>query len=56
MKILLILKKNASLTGAGTYEAILHRELAKRHRVKVYEGPEDLAGDCRMIKVSNLHS
>ncbi|MCM2357617.1 MAG: glycosyltransferase family 4 protein [Geobacteraceae bacterium] len=54
MKILLILKKNASLTGAGTYEAVLHRELAKRHRVKVYEGPEDLAVDWDVAHCSDL--
>ena len=42
MKILLILKTHTSLTGAGTYESILHRELVKRHQVKVYETEKDL--------------
>lgn len=54
MKVLLILKKSASLTGAGTYEAVLHRELAKRHLVKVYEGPEDLAADWDIAHCSDL--
>ena len=54
MKILLILKTHTSLTGAGTYEGILHRELAKRHQVKVYDGPEDLDADWDIAHCSDL--
>ncbi|MGA7827877.1 MAG: glycosyltransferase family 4 protein [Geobacteraceae bacterium] len=42
MKILLITKNAESLTGAGTYEANLIRELSKRHQVGVYRSPADL--------------
>ncbi|MHB8056771.1 MAG: glycosyltransferase family 4 protein [Desulfuromonadaceae bacterium] len=54
MKILLILKKHTSLTGAGTYEAILSRELAKRHQVKVYETEKDLEDDWDIAHCSDL--
>ncbi len=42
MNILLITKNAESLTGAGTFEANLLRELSKRHRVGVYRTPADL--------------
>jgi glycosyltransferase involved in cell wall biosynthesis len=42
MKILLIGKQGESLTGAGTYEANLVRELSGRHQVTIYKSPEDL--------------
>lgn len=42
MKILILAKKGESLTGGGTYQANVLRELAKRHTVKVYEGEADL--------------
>ncbi len=38
MKILILAKNGESLTGGGTYQANVLRELAKRHTVKVYEG------------------
>lgn len=43
MKILLLTKQGRSLTGGGTYEANVERELAKRHEVKVYTSEKDLA-------------
>jgi glycosyltransferase involved in cell wall biosynthesis len=54
MKILLITKTNESLTGAGTYEAILTRELAKRHHVKVYETEQDIEEDWDIAHCSDL--
>jgi glycosyltransferase involved in cell wall biosynthesis len=42
MKILIIAKKGESLTGAGTYETNLVKELSVRHQVKVYQSPADL--------------
>jgi len=42
MKILLIGKRGESLTGAGTYEANLVRELSRRHQVSIYTSPDDL--------------
>lgn len=54
LKILLILKKSESLTGAGTYEAVLARELAKRHHVKVYASKADLAEEWDIAHCSDL--
>jgi glycosyltransferase involved in cell wall biosynthesis len=54
MKILLITKTKKSLTGAGTYEAVLSRELAKRHQVKVYESEKDLEGKWDIAHCSDL--
>ena len=54
MKILLFLKQGVSLTGAGTYEAVLHRELARPHSVKVYESADDLAGEWDIAHCSDL--
>ncbi len=42
MRILIIAKKGESLTGGGTYQANVLRELARRHTVKVYESEADL--------------
>ena len=42
MKILILARKGESLTGGGTYQANVLRELAKRHTVKVYESEMDL--------------
>jgi glycosyltransferase involved in cell wall biosynthesis len=42
MKILIIAHTGESLTGGGTYQANVLRELAKRHTVKVYESDADL--------------
>lgn len=54
MRILLILKNRPSLTGAGTYEEVLYRELARRHTVKVYESERDLAADWDLAHCSDL--
>jgi glycosyltransferase involved in cell wall biosynthesis len=54
MKILLITKSKESLTGAGTYEAVLCRELAKRHEVKIYESERDLERDWDIAHCSDL--
>lgn len=54
MKILLITKTRESLTGAGTYEGILSRELAKRHQAKVYESEKDLDGEWDIAHCSDL--
>jgi glycosyltransferase involved in cell wall biosynthesis len=54
MKILLITKTKESLTGAGTYEAILSRELTKRHQVKVYETEKDLECEWDIAHCSDL--
>lgn len=54
MKILLILKKNASLTGAGTYEAVIAKELAKRHEVTIYRSEKDLEGDWDIAHCTDL--
>jgi glycosyltransferase involved in cell wall biosynthesis len=42
VRILILAKKGESLTGGGTYQANVLRELAKRHTVKVYESEADL--------------
>lgn len=42
MKILIIAHTGESLTGGGTYQANLLRELVKCHTVKVYESDADL--------------
>lgn len=42
------------MTGAGTYEAILSRELAKRHQVKIYQSEKDLEEDWDIAHCSDL--
>jgi len=42
VKVLIIARQGESLTGGGTYQANVLRELAKRHTVKVYESEADL--------------
>lgn len=54
MRILLITKAKESLTGAGTYEAVLCRELAKRHQVKVYQSEQDLEEEWDIAHCSDL--
>ena len=54
MKILIIGKNKESLTGAGTYEANLVRELSRRHQVKVYQSPRDLAGEWDIAHCTDL--
>ncbi len=54
MKILIIGKNAESLTGAGTYEANLGKELSARHRVKLYRSPEDLEEDWDIAHCTDL--
>ncbi len=54
MKILLILKNAESLTGAGTYETVLVRELGRRHQVRVYTSPKDLEEQWDIAHCSDL--
>lgn len=54
MNILLIGKRGESLTGAGTYDANLARELSRRHQVTVYQGPEDLERDWDLAHCTDL--
>jgi glycosyltransferase involved in cell wall biosynthesis len=54
MKILIIAHNKESLTGGGTYQANLVRELARRHEVKVHESESDLEGDWDVAHCLNL--
>ena len=54
MKILILARQGESLTGGGTYQANVLRELAKRHTVKVYESEADLAEDWDIAHCLNL--
>jgi glycosyltransferase involved in cell wall biosynthesis len=54
MKILIIGKNAESLTGAGTYEANLVKELSARHQVKVYRSQEDLEEDWNIAHCTDL--
>jgi len=54
MKILLIGKRGESLTGAGTYDANLARELSRRHDVSVYQGPSDLERQWDLAHCTDL--
>jgi glycosyltransferase involved in cell wall biosynthesis len=54
VKILIIAHTGESLTGGGTYQANVLRELAKRHTVKVYESDADLAGEWDIAHCLNL--
>jgi glycosyltransferase involved in cell wall biosynthesis len=54
VKILILAKKGESLTGGGTYQANVLRELAKRHTVKVYESEADLAEEWDIAHCLNL--
>jgi glycosyltransferase involved in cell wall biosynthesis len=54
MRILLITKSAESLTGAGTYEANLVRELSKRHQVGICRSPEDLEGEWDIAHCTDL--
>ena len=54
VKILIIAKKGESLTGGGTYQANVLRELAKRHTVKVYESAADLEEEWDIAHCLNL--
>lgn len=54
MKILFIGKQGTSLTGAGTYDEIVLRELRKRHEVHVLESESDLLADWDIAHCSDL--
>ena len=54
MRILILAKKGESLTGGGTYQANVLRELAKRHTVKVYESEADLREEWDIAHCLNL--
>jgi len=54
VKILIIANTKESLTGGGTYQANVLRELAKRHTVKVYESEADLAQQWDIAHCLNL--
>lgn len=54
MKILIIAHTGESLTGGGTYQANVLRELAKRHTVKVYESEADLREEWDIAHCLNL--
>ena len=54
MKILIIVKAGESLTGGGTYQANVLRELTKRHSVTVYETEADLEADYDIAHCLNL--
>ena len=54
MNILILAKKGESLTGGGTYQANVLRELVKRHTVKVYESEKDLQEEWDIAHCLNL--
>lgn len=54
MKILFIGKQGPSLTGAGTYDEIVLRELRKRHEVHVFASESDLDADWDIAHCSDL--
>ena len=54
MRILVIARKGESLTGGGTYQANLLRQLGKRHEVKLYESEADLDEEWDIAHCVNL--
>lgn len=54
MRILILARKGEALTGGATYQANVVTELAKRHQVKIYEGPADLAEEWDLAHCLNL--
>ena len=54
MKILIIANTGESLTGGGTYQANVLRELSRRHTVKVYESDTDLEEEWDIAHCLNL--
>jgi glycosyltransferase involved in cell wall biosynthesis len=54
LKILLLVRPGTTLTGSGTYEATLVRELSRRHRVKIYESEQDLEVGWDVAHCTNL--
>ena len=54
LNLLLLTRPNLSLTGSGTYEANLLRELGKRCNVKLYESSSDLEKEWDIAHCTNL--
>jgi glycosyltransferase involved in cell wall biosynthesis len=54
MKILIIAKEGESLTGGGTYQANLLKELAGRHQLEVYTSEADLEEEWDIAHCINL--
>lgn len=54
LNVLLLTRPSLSLTGSGTYEANLLRELGKCCNVKLYESEQDLLGDWDIAHCTNL--
>jgi len=54
MRILILAKPGESLTGGGTYQANVVRDLSRRHEVKVYESEKDLEEDWDVAHCVNL--
>lgn len=54
MKILILARKGESLTGGGTYQANVLRELARRHTVKIFETEKDLDEEWDIAHCLNL--
>jgi len=54
VKILILANMGESLTGGGTYQANVLRELSKRHIVKVYESDADLQEEWDIAHCLNL--
>jgi glycosyltransferase involved in cell wall biosynthesis len=54
VRILILARTGESLTGGGTYQANVLRELAKRHTVKLYESDTDLEQEWDIAHCLNL--
>ena len=54
MKVLVIADLRESLTGGGTYQANVLRELKLRHEVKIYQSEADLEEDWDIAHCLNL--
>ncbi|MFW9603805.1 MAG: glycosyltransferase family 4 protein [Trichlorobacter sp.] len=54
LRILLLVRENLSLTGSGTYEANLLRELGNRFDVTCYRSPSDLEQEYDVAHCTNL--
>ena len=54
MRILILAHTGESLTGGGTYQANVLRELGKRHTIKVYESEADLEQEWDIAHCLNL--
>lgn len=54
MKVLVVGIKGQPLTGGGTYQTVLLKELALRHEVRLYRGVEDLQEPWDIIHCVDL--